>query len=166
MLARPTIIFERLPQDQDDEADAIAPQQPQFVVAKQCFDLTLFGDSGDSDSALAHMESMLARRIEGAEKQHPLTVQQKEKLRIAGRGDIKRLLDRIEDERKQFDSLRADLRGCQRFLRGLLSLQQTYREGPFSEGSLFSKTFHRITVTSCHSPATSSTASGGTTGSP
>ena len=52
----------------------------------------------------------------------PLTPVQKNKLPLAGRRDIKRLLDRIEDERKTFEHLRTDLTRCQGFLMQLQPL--------------------------------------------
>ena len=52
----------------------------------------------------------------------PLTPVQKNKLLLAGRRDIKRLLDRIEDEPKTFEHLRTDLTRCQEFLMQLQPL--------------------------------------------
>jgi len=138
-------MFEELPtpRDDDDEPDGIAPPPRRFIVAKQTFNQYILGGAGDPDSR-AHLESLLSRRIEAIDRQRRLTPAQKTKLLLAGRGDIKRLFDRIEDERKQFELLRTDLRACQLFLRELQPLAQTMQQGPFDDGSLFAKTLEKM----------------------
>jgi len=146
--AVPFIIFERLPTlRDDDEADVIAPPRPKFVVAEQTFDRYILGGIGDLDSPRAYLESILTRRIEEIDRRCRLTSDQKKKLVLAGQGDIKRLFDRIEDQRKQFELLRTDFRGCQRFLRELRPLGRTMQEGPFDAASLFAKTLKKMSRT-------------------
>jgi hypothetical protein len=143
-IVNPGILLEELPTPQDDdEADVIAPPPPRFVVAEQTFNQYILGGTGDPDSR-AHLESILTRRIEAIDRQRRLTPDQKTKLLLAGRGDIKRLFDRIEDERRQFELLRTDFRACQRFLRELRPLARTMQQGPFDDGSLFAKTLKTI----------------------
>ncbi len=139
----PVILLERLPtQGDDDEADVIA-QPPKFIVAEQTFDRFILGGAGGPDSSRAFLESILTGKIEAIDRQRRLPPDQKKKLVLAGRGDIKRLFDRIEGERKQLELLRTDLRGCQRFLRELQPLWRT-RWQTFDDGSLFAKTLKKI----------------------
>ncbi len=139
----PVILLERLPTLRDgDEADVIAPP-PKFVVAAQTFDCYILGGTGGLDLSRAYLESILTGRIEAIDRQRRLNPDQKTKLVLAGRGDIKRLFDRIEDERKQFELLRTDIRGCQRFLRELEPLWRTRRQ-TFDDGSLFAKTLKKM----------------------
>jgi len=142
--SEPVMMLERLPTLGDyDEADVIAPPQPKFVVAEQTFDRYIFGGTGGLDWSRDFLESILTGRIQAIDRQRRLTPDQKTKLVLAGRGDIKRLFDQIEDERKQFELLRTDRRGCQRFLRELQPLWRTMRQA-FDDGSLFAKTLKKM----------------------
>ena len=90
------------------------------------------------------MESLLTNKIDDIDRMSRLTPVQKKKLQLAGRGDIKRLLDRIEDERKTFEHLRTDLPRIEEFLMRLQPLRLTIRRGPFGSESLFAKTFKKM----------------------
>ena len=92
----------------------------------------------------AYMEALLTKKIDDIDRMSRLTPVQKKKLQLAGRGDIKRLLDRIEDERKTFEYLRTDLPRIEEFLMRLQPLRLTIRRGPFGSESLFAKTFKKM----------------------
>jgi len=124
--------------------DEDAPRWPQFLVAQETFDLNVFGTTGDVESARAYMDMLLTRKIYEIDRNRSLTPVQHKKLQLAGRGDIKRLLDRIEDERKTFEHLRADLDRCEKFLRRLQPLRLMVRRGPFTSESLFAKTLRKM----------------------
>jgi hypothetical protein len=144
-LVNPRIILERIPaMPDDDEADVAAPPRAKSRVAERCFDNFILGGMVDLESVRAYLESELTNRIDAIDRQSHLTPDQTNKLLLAGKGDIKRLFDQIEDERKQFEVIRTDVRGCQRFLRGLQPLALSVREGPFSGDSLFAKTLRKV----------------------
>ncbi len=148
------IVLDRLltPRDHDDDADVIAQPQPKFVVAEQTFDRCIFGSTGGLDLSRAFMESTLTGRIRAIDQKRRLTTNEKTKLVLAGRGDIKRLFDQIEDQRKQFVLLKTDLRGCQRFLQDVQPLWRTMRR-VFDDGSLFAKTLKKMVEDdNAHSP--------------
>ncbi|MGE5191319.1 MAG: hypothetical protein ACM3U2_02385, partial [Deltaproteobacteria bacterium] len=74
-----------------------------------------------------------------------LTAAQKQKLQLAGRGDIKRMFDRIEDSRRRLQAqVVQDIEGVQRLCVQMSqessALRAGIRKGPFGEGSLFAKT--------------------------
>jgi hypothetical protein len=71
-----------------------------------------------------------------------LTDSQRAKLRLAGRGDIKRFFDAVEDKRREFERDRHSLRTGLEALRRLEPLSQVFNEGPFGDGSLFAKTLN------------------------
>ena len=75
---------------------------------------------------------------------HKLTDSQRTKLRLAGRGDIKCLFDQVEDRRRDFEKDGHNFRAGLAALQRLDPLTQVYREGPFGDGSLFSKTLFKI----------------------
>jgi hypothetical protein len=77
-------------------------------------------------------------------QEHKLTDRQRAKLKLAGRGDIKRFFDRVEESRIDFEVQRQTFRTGRTALLRLDPLLQVYREGPFGDGSLFAKTLRRI----------------------
>jgi hypothetical protein len=131
-------------QDQEADPDENAPAEPRFVVAEETFDRWLLGSTGDTDSARAYLESLLQRKVDDINQVRKLSPAQRKKLILAGRGDIKRLFDRIEDERKEFHRLRTDADQCGEFLRELQPLRVTIRQGPFDFGSIFAKTLKKM----------------------
>src|SRR5262249_4948471 len=83
-------------------------------------------------------------RIQSASRECELTATQKEKLRLAGQGDVKRFLEQVEQRRAEFEEKRHVYREGLAMLRGLAPLTKVYRKGPFGEGSLFAKTLEKI----------------------
>jgi hypothetical protein len=75
---------------------------------------------------------------------HHLTESKRAKLRLAGRGDIKRFFDQVEDRRQQFETDRQSFRTGLADLQRLEPLTQVYRDGPFGDGSLSAKTLSRF----------------------
>ena len=72
-----------------------------------------------------------------------LTPAQRQKLKLAGHGDIKRVFESIEDARREFDlaSQELDRLEVRKELR-MLDVAATY--GPFETGSLFQKTLRKM----------------------
>jgi hypothetical protein len=131
-------------QDQEDDPDGNAPAERRFVVAEETFDRWLFGSTGDAESGRGYLEILLRRKVEDVNQARELTPIQRKKLVLAGRGDIKRLFDRIEEERKEFHRIRTDPDRCGEFLRELQPLRVTIRQGPFEFGSIFAKTLKKM----------------------
>jgi hypothetical protein len=129
---------EEIAEDRNDQ------DRPKLLIAQEAFDLTLFGTTGDTPSAQAHLESLLSRKIDEIERLSPMTPIQQKKLLLAGRGDVKRLLDRVEDQRKTFDKLREDPARCEEFLEQLRPLSTQIFRGPFGSESLFGKTLKKL----------------------
>jgi hypothetical protein len=131
--------------DDDNQADANAPRRARFIIARESFDRRLFGGLGVHDSSLAFVEALQSQRIEAIVRQHRLGPDQKEKLVLAARGDVKRLSDRIDDARRQFELLRTDFDRCRRFLQTLQPLQNALRQDlALDAESLVAKTLKRI----------------------
>jgi hypothetical protein len=129
---------EETAEDGDDQAGSSR------LIAREAFDLTLFGTTGDIPSARDHLETLLTRKIDGVDRLSRITPMQQRKLLLAGRGDIKRLLDRVEDERKKFEKLRTDPARCEEFLEQLRPLSMRLFRGPFGSESLFAKTLKKL----------------------
>jgi hypothetical protein len=125
-------------------ADGDAPGLKDVVVAEEVFDNFMFGSTGDAESGRAHAAKLLDRLVDQFGSSRLLTPAQRQKLRLAGRGDIKRLFDQIEEERRKFEALRSDPDKCEQFLDDLLPLRQSLQRGPFETDSLFSKTLKKL----------------------
>jgi hypothetical protein len=124
--------------------EADGPVDPRFIVASESFDQVVFGSTGDASTGRAHAHSRLDQLIDQVDQTRRLTPAQKQKLLLAGRGDIKRLFDTIEDKRQEFELLRSDLDRCEQFLNDLLPLRRRLVYGPFEAESLVRKTLAKI----------------------
>jgi hypothetical protein len=61
-----------------------------------------------------------------------------------GKGDIKRFFDQVEDHRARFEIARRSFQTGLAALQRLEDLSQTFRTGPFGEGSLFARALRKI----------------------
>lgn len=127
-----------------DANDEDARPEPRIFVAPETFDLHLFGSTGDAQSARAYLRKLLTGKIDVIDGTSRLAPAQRKKLLLAGRGDIERLLEKVEDERKTFEQLNTDLNRCQKFLMELEPLRRMIRRGPFGPDSLLSKTLNKM----------------------
>jgi hypothetical protein len=114
------------------------------VLKATCFDVRLCGDLTE-EKRNVWLLSTLSEKIVAARKRG-LSAAEEEKLILAGRGDIKRFFDRIEEMRLEFETVRKDVRGGQLFLLGpeMRSLSIEFQQGPFGDDSFFAKTLAKI----------------------
>jgi hypothetical protein len=114
------------------------------VVDAENFDRWLFADEQFEADRYRHLNDLLRSKANAAAMEHKLTDSQLARLRLAGRGDIKRYFDQVEDRRRDFEKDRHNFRTGFAALQRLEPLMQVYREGPFGDGSLFAKTLYKI----------------------
>ena len=84
----------------DDDPEEIAPQaqpQPAFTINEVNFNQWAFGGRGDANTIRQRLDSVLTLKVEEVERACSLTEAQSKKLRLAGRGDIKRFSDRVDE---------------------------------------------------------------------
>jgi hypothetical protein len=141
------------PPTPDDECEDHPPVRPARLlninaaeVEGENFERWLFPDEHTEEARQTHLDDILRAKIENAYREQNLTGPQRAKLRLAGRGDIKRFFDQVQDERNAFEIERKTVHAGLAALRRLDPLVQIYQEGPFGDGSLFAKTLHRINV--------------------
>jgi hypothetical protein len=136
------------PGDQDDDNPVVRPARrinlQTATLERQNFDRWLFEDERSDAERRTHLEELLQAKIEVAGLDYSLTDRQRTKLRVAGRGDIKRFFDDVEDRRTAFEVERRSVKTGLAALRRLDALAPLYRSGPFGESSLFAKTLCRI----------------------
>jgi hypothetical protein len=114
------------------------------VLEPESFDRWLFGDEASGRAPQRHLEDLLRIKIESVAARRRMTGAQREKLRLAGRGDIKRFFDQVEGRRKDFEKERRSFRSGLAALRRLDAMAPLYHDGPFGDGSLFAKMLRRI----------------------
>jgi hypothetical protein len=125
-----------------EEAARRAALAERFVWFEAQFDRQVFQQYGNAAGARRRLDEQLAVHIQDLDQVCRLTDAQKQKLRLAGRGDITRFFDRYEDARQRFSGnqdeqklpvLFRDLRSLQG------TLQATLQDGLFHEDSLLYK---------------------------
>jgi hypothetical protein len=129
--------------DEPAEQGNIRPLRVRMRLPAHYFDELFFG--GNQEAAVrARLSAMLNRRIKDIDRTFELTPAQARKLRLAGQGDVKRLLDEIQDERKRFEQIKVDEDQFRQFLREIAPLRIRIQTGLFDTGSLFEKTFRKM----------------------
>jgi hypothetical protein len=113
------------------------------VVARENFDRWAFG-VGTERERLHKLDRLLFRTVENVAWQNTMTGRERAKLTLAGRGDVKRLLDRIEAERPEFEEARMNLATGRQAILRLKPLSVEVEKGPFGDDSLFAKTLRKI----------------------
>ncbi len=128
----------------DDEQDATPSPEAQTRRINDAFDQRVFGGLGADAiaAARARLASTLLQKIASLDATCQLTREQQNKLELAGRGDIQRLLNRIEKLRNQFQIIYRD----EEDVASLKSLDPQTRQSwdaifadPFGETSLFAR---------------------------
>lgn len=134
---------------QDDDDDE-APEQAQaaqiqraFVYTEEHFNQWVFNNQGNADSVHNRYESLLALKIDFVDKAVGLTEVQKKKLLLAGRGDIKRFFDRVDEKRRRFLSVKRDQNNINEIFQEIQPLQVEMQGEHFGDGSFFAKTLAR-----------------------
>ncbi len=126
-----------------DDSDGLPiAVQPRFVVAPPAanadqVDQWVFGRLGGSAPARGKLDSYLALRIDDFERTLGLTELQKKKLELAGRGDIKRFFDRVQEAKCKF--LRSQNEPNNNIWQEIQPLQLELNAGIFGDGSIFAK---------------------------
>jgi hypothetical protein len=118
----------------------------EMAVASDNFDRWIFDDTRSDDGRRGFMSALLSDKIHAVQKEQNLGPDQLKKLRLAGTGDIKRYLDRVEAARVEFEAVRQDYNAGREALVRLEPLSTEYTSGPFGPGSLFEKALRKIQV--------------------
>jgi hypothetical protein len=126
--------------------DAVPAPVNAFELHESNFDRWVFGNLGNAVSARDRLEDMLALTIAEVERSCKLTDEQKSKLLLAGRGDIKRFFDRVEDARAVFQRLRRDQNKINEIFQSTQPLAAVLSAGIFGDKSFYAKTL-RNTLT-------------------
>ncbi len=132
----------------DEGAASRASHNLQAQAYADDFNQLVVGDNGP-DAALAarsRLEHLLASRVATLDRHYRLSRLQKQKLKLAGQGDIRRLEDEIARQREKFVATRfagvdADIRAA---FGEATTLRQALKSGPFGKASLFAKALNTL----------------------
>jgi hypothetical protein len=143
-----------LAQDDEEEeapAPAVVNRVNRLVVNELQIDQWIFGNMGVANSSLARnmLDSLLTLNVDDVDRCCGLTPVQKKKLLLAGRGDIKRFFDRVDEVRKKYtnDKNFNFQNQFQQIWQEIQPLQTTYNSGVFGADSIYAKSI-RTTLTS------------------
>jgi len=132
----------------DDWDDELEPEpgvvaQQRFVVNDATFDQWMFNQLGNAQKATEKFHTSLNVQIDSIAAACELAPEQKQKLLLAGRGDIHRFFDQVEVCRKKFDKVKTDQNRINEIWQDIQPLQMVATAGLFDEKSLFQKVVKR-----------------------
>jgi hypothetical protein len=137
------------PDDDDDwpeptlEEGAQRDSSPLPNLAQE-FDQLVLGAKGPTAATAARrrLYEVMVKRMNALDRICGLSTDQKQKLRLAALGDIKRLFDRLDDQRRKFQAARSH-RDYNDVVRATSTevgvLRALLKSGPFGDQSLFAK---------------------------
>jgi hypothetical protein len=126
-------------------ADPPTERKPQVLLFSGTFDELVYGNGSNADTARSRLENRLQKKLEAIDRIIGLNDSQRQKLHLAGRGDLKRLFDRAEKLRAMCDDSAeiADLNQFQKWTEDLkreaAALRYPFDAGPFDTDSLMAK---------------------------
>ena len=124
--------------DNEDLVEEVVVQ-PVFVMADENFEQWIFREFQNAAGARGRLDSLLMLNIESVAQVCGLSEAQRQKLWLAGRGDIKRFFDSVDELRRKFQAVKTDQNRLQELFREVQPLHSTFAAGPFGETSIFSK---------------------------
>ena len=95
------------PADEESDENASLPEQQVKIVDSIVY-RWVFGDGSDAVAARQQLDTLLQQKITAVDLICRLTETQKQKLQLAGRGDNKRLLHRVEEIETRFQLAKND----------------------------------------------------------
>lgn len=135
----------------EDTGDAISPEAMDVstvpVAPPQRFGLLLFGNPQSvPDTVNERLEKILRFKLDDVARECRLSEAQKKKLLLAGRGDIKRLVDEMHAEQRSFESVppgHFDPERTRILQAAVRRLRELVNAGPFDDESIFAKVLRR-----------------------
>ncbi|MGA8347937.1 MAG: hypothetical protein WB773_08945 [Isosphaeraceae bacterium] len=122
----------------------LQPAQAVFMMTDDQFDQWVFGGPRNSRAGSSKLDSLLTLQVDDVARMGILSEAQKKKLLLAGRGDIKRFFDKVEEKRKKFAKVKNDQTKFNEIYQELVPLQAALNSGLFGDGSIYSKTIRRV----------------------
>ena len=128
----------------DDAEDGAKPEPAPIIPAEDSFDDWAFGGKAGEQRFRSQIDKLLEKKIHEVEQIFQLTEVQRRKLKLAGRGDIQRLLEMVEDARREFQLARLNIKRLAELQKNLRLVELRVNDGLFDMGSLFAKTLRKM----------------------
>jgi hypothetical protein len=129
-------------QQEKKKAAPAAVAVAQQVFPDEHFEQWVFQQDRNASGARKRLDSQLALQVEDIDRACKLTDEQKKKLQLMGRGDIKRFYDRYETVKQKFQLVKHDQEKVQEIFQDIRPLQMTLQTGMFHDDSLLYKSLH------------------------
>src|SRR5439155_14939241 len=111
------------------------------------FDQWVFRPNGNATMARKRLESLLTLQLDEIDRACRLTDAQKNKLHLAGRGDMKRIFDTYEAAKRKFNALGNDVQRIQEVMPDVAPVQKAMQGGLSTTDSLLHKSLrHTLTA--------------------
>jgi hypothetical protein len=107
-------------------------------------DNLIFGNNGDGSTPEQRLVLQLHARVREVARMTAVSKAQEEKLLLAGEGDIRRFIDRIEEVKGRFPDGPRDQNAWNQISQEIRPLQAEVRAGLFGRRSLFGKTIAKM----------------------
>jgi hypothetical protein len=124
---------------QEEPAAAPVVVMKEFAVPDDQFDQMVFQQDRNAAGARKRLDALLTLQVEDIDRACQVTGAQRQKLQLAGRGDIKRFFNRCDEVRQRFQLVRHDQHKVQEVWQEVGPLQRTLQSGLFHDGSLLHK---------------------------
>jgi hypothetical protein len=133
----------RAQDEAEPEAEPAVEAQPEFQLqmTDDQFEQWILGKPLETARRL--FESWLTKEIERNDRRYWLTPVQKKKLEVAGRGDMKRLFDRIQEAKDRFRSTGGKFNQIGPILQEMQAFQQAPHIYLFGDESMLGKTLKK-----------------------
>jgi len=137
--------------DDDDltDPDTIVPDQHQPPAngsdAAPSIDRFVYGrENEQSERPEQTLESLLRKKVDVLARAAGVSGEQQRKLMLAGQGDIRRFVDRVDEIKETCKSSPFDQNGWQQIQKQVEPLQHEFRGGLFAGDSLFAKLLSKM----------------------
>jgi hypothetical protein len=124
---------------EEEEAGQNRGRRGHFQIDENQFDQWVYGGSGNARQHRARLDSMVSLQLERYDRICHLSSKQKDLLRLAAQGDIKRLEESVQVARKKFNVARFDQQKFQQVWQDIQPLRNKIQNGIFDETSLLRK---------------------------
>lgn len=122
-----------------EEEEPARGAQAHFEIAPRQFDQWMFGGGQSAGQSRRRLESQLTLHVESIDRVCRLSDPQREKLELAGHGDIKRFFEEVEEVRRQFMEVRRDRQRFNKIWQKISPLRTKLNVGIFNRDSLIYK---------------------------
>jgi hypothetical protein len=125
-------------------AQAALVNQQRNIWPDNQFEQWVFQQDTNAAGARRRMEGLLALQLDEMDRACQLSDAQKQKLRLMGHGDIKRIFDTFDIVKRRFNAMENDMNRLQDIMPDLAPVQASVQSGAFYGDSLLFKSLRHV----------------------